>query len=98
MELCHVISKDDWAAAMRAGEVRPASFGAEGFLHCCTKDQLVFVLQRHFYGVDGLLVLTFETADVSADVLWVRSEPDQAPFPHLHGSLPCNLVRSAELD
>ena len=66
------------------------------FLHCCTKEQLPFVLTRHFAGRSGLLVLHFDPANVEGRIEWERSEPDQAPFPHLFGALPVAAVTVSE--
>jgi uncharacterized protein (DUF952 family) len=91
MELCHVLTESAWTRAQADGEV--ALPLGETFLHCCTQAQLDFVLRRHFSGVTGLVVLTFEPTDVKALLLWENSEPDQLPFPHLFGSIPCAAVR-----
>jgi uncharacterized protein (DUF952 family) len=86
VELCHVTTK---AVLDRAG----ASLLATPFLHCCTEAQLPFVLQMHFAGQTGLLVLRFDPADADGRIEWERSEPDQDPFPHLYGALPLAKVR-----
>jgi uncharacterized protein (DUF952 family) len=96
MELYHVLTQDAWDSACQAGQYAPPELYRDGFLHCCTPDQLDFVLQRHFAGATGLLVLSFDTAKVSAMVEWVRSEPGQNAFPHLHGPIPCGAVLRAE--
>ena len=92
MRLCHVLDVPAWAAAQASGRHAPAGLARDGFLHCCTEEQLAFVLRRHFPGVSGLLVLRFDPAGSGAELRWVRSEPDQAPFPHLHGPLPVACV------
>ena len=93
MELHHVLTEAAWAVARRDGVHAPPELAKHGFLHCCTPAQLDFVLRRHFAGVSGLLVLSFEADDVAAPVRWVKSEPDQEPFPHLFGPLPVAAVR-----
>jgi uncharacterized protein (DUF952 family) len=95
MELHHVLTATAWDAARAAGGHAPPELARDGFLHCCTPAQLGFVLTRHFAGVTDLLVLTFETDEVPAELRWVESEPDQAPFPHLYGPIPCEAVRVA---
>lgn len=93
--LCHVATEAYWSAA-QAGEVyAPAALARDGFLHCCTEAQLGFVLARHFAGATGLLVLRFDPDRVGAAIEWVRSEPDQDPFPHLFGPLPTAAIVSA---
>ena len=90
-ELLHVTTAEGWAGAQQAGGYpRPEG----GFIHLCTAEQLGFVLQRHFAGRTGLLVLHFNPAGL--DVRWEQSEPGMAPFPHLYGALPVSAVRRAE--
>jgi uncharacterized protein (DUF952 family) len=81
VRLCHITTQ---AALDAAGPV----IRAEPFLHCCTEDQLGFVLQRHFAGCAGLLILRFDPASVLGNISWEQSEPGMAPFPHLYGGLP----------
>ncbi len=88
--LCHVTTRDVLAAAGGRLTDRP-------FLHCCTEQQLPFVLARHFAGRTGLLVLRFDPAGVEGRVEWERSEPEQAPFPHLFGALPVAAATVEEL-
>ncbi|WP_428486149.1 DUF952 domain-containing protein [Rhodopila sp.] len=95
MELHHVATEADWDMASRTGQYSPPALHRDGFLHCCTAEQLDFVLARHFVGVTDLLVLTFDPDEVPARLCWVNSEPDQAPFPHLYGPIPCSAVRRA---
>lgn len=93
--LCHVTSRQAWAEA-QAGELyAPPALARDGFLHCCTEAQLAFVLARHFAGAADLLVLRFDATRVGASIDWVRSEPDQAPFPHLNGAIPTAAIISA---
>ena len=89
-ELCHVTTAKALEAAGPSLRVTP-------FLHCCTEAQLAFVLQQHFPGQTGLVVLRFNPADADGRIEWERSEPDQPPFPHLYGSLPLALVTVSPL-
>ena len=83
MELCHVLPESAWNDL----DYDPPELRRDGFLHCCTPEQLDFVLRRHFAGLTDLLVLTFESTAVSGEIRWVHSEPDQRPFPHLYGPI-----------
>ncbi|WP_158745896.1 DUF952 domain-containing protein [Acidisphaera sp. L21] len=88
--LCHVTTPQAVAAAGDRLTGYP-------FLHCCTDAQLAFVLERHFPGRTGLLVLRFDPATVDGRIEWERSEPDQPPFPHLYGALPLATVATEQL-
>ena len=83
--LCHVTTRDVVDASGGHLTDRP-------FLHCCTEDQLRFVLATHFAGRSGLVVLRFDPAGVEGRIEWERSEPDQSPFPHLFGALPVAIT------
>ena len=83
--LCHVTTQQALAAG--AGVLQ-----AEPFLHCCTEAQLPFVLQRHFAGRTGLLVVRFHIEKVHGSVRWEQSEPGMPPFPHLYGRLPLDAA------
>jgi uncharacterized protein (DUF952 family) len=96
MELLHILTTSAWDCAQEIGVYAPPELGRDGFLHCCTAQQLDFVLQRHFAGAAGLLVITIETDLVPAMLRWAHSEPGMPPFPHLHGSIPCDAVRKVE--
>jgi uncharacterized protein (DUF952 family) len=93
MELHHVLTAAAWDAAQATGLYSPPALDRDGFLHCCTPAQLGFVLARHFAGATGLVVMTFETEGLPDALLWVKSEPDQDPFPHLYAPIPCAAVR-----
>ena len=90
--LFHVLDAAAWAAAQASGRHAPPELARDGFLHCCTRAQIGFVLARHFAGRHGMLALRFrpELCDVALE--WVRSEPDQDPFPHLRGAVPVAAV------
>lgn len=94
--LCHVAMAADWAQAQARGGYAPPALARDGFLHCCTAAQLPFVLARHFAGQTGLVLLRFDPARTGAELRWMRSEPNQDPFPHLYGALPLGAVVAAE--
>ena len=91
MLLCHVIDEAGW----RSARTSTAICGAP-FLHCCTVEQLAFVLGRHFASRQDLLVLRFEAASLADAIDWVKSEPDQEPFPHLYAPLPVTLITQVD--
>lgn len=95
MDLHHVLSAEAWDIAQATGEHAPPELTRDGFLHCCTPAQLDFVLRRHFAGATELVLLTFEADEVPTRLVWESSEPDQAPFPHLYGPIPCRAIRQA---
>ena len=89
MPLLHITTADAWDAA---GELYEApSLAADGFLHCCTPEQLPGVLARFFFGHTDLLVLEIDEAQLTSELRWEDSYGHGA-FPHLYGPLPKSAV------
>ena len=87
----HLISRPDWDAAVRAGQVRAPSLATEGFIHCCTIDQLCVTAGRHYPAADDLLAVELDPALLDAEVRWAESHPGEW-FPHVYGPLPVAAV------
>ena len=89
--LLHVATTADLERARRDGIYRCASLDAEGFIHCCERDQLAGVLARHFGGVDDLVLLSIDRAALDVEV---RHEgADEGPrFPHVYGPVRLDAV------
>lgn len=90
----HLATPAEWAAARDAGHLAPASLAREGFVHCSTEGQVAATIERHFDGVDDLVLLRLH-ADGLADALrWEESRPGEA-FPHLYRAI--DLAEVAEV-
>ncbi len=90
--IIHLISGSDWAAAQQAGEWRPPSLAAEGFIHCSRPEQVAATMRRHFPGRSDMLMLVLDPARVTAEIrdedLYGRGET----FPHIYGPLNLDAV------
>ena len=80
----------DWRAAQTGGRYRAASLEAEGFIHCCTEEQLAGVLERYFEGRSDLVLLRLDPSHVGGAWRW------EGGFPHLYAELPVDAVISAQ--
>lgn len=90
LRLFHIATADDWAA--REAHYLPAAFAADGFIHCCTAQQLAGVAARYFRGRGSLVLLTIDAARVEADIRWENTAGGSERFPHLYGSLNVDAV------
>jgi uncharacterized protein (DUF952 family) len=86
--ICHLVDAGLWAEAVAAGEYRPPSLAAEGFIHFSTPAQLVATANAFYAGVRGLVVLEVDDATLSPEDLRWEPAPDRDErFPHLYRPL-----------
>lgn len=87
MRIFHVVHPAVWEQACAAGEYRPPSLEAEGFVHCSFADQVAETAQRHFAEADedSLVVVEWETDDLTAPVRVEDAPGTGAGFPHVYG-------------
>jgi uncharacterized protein (DUF952 family) len=89
--ICHVT--DQVAIDQAAGGVyQCASLQTEGFIHCCTENQLAGVLQRYYQGVTGLKLLTINPALLSAGLVYENTVGGEEKFPHVYGPINMSAV------
>lgn len=93
--MLHVASVDDWSARS-SSHYQPASYEAEGFVHCCTSDQLAGVLQRYYVGRVDLVLCTLEPALLDAPLVWENTSGGIERFPHVYGPIALDAVVSTQ--
>jgi uncharacterized protein (DUF952 family) len=80
-----------WNASVRTGSFAGAKVDIrDGFIHFSTALQVRETADRHFKGVEDLLLVA-----IDAGALELRWEPSRGGdlFPHLYGALPLSAVR-----
>jgi uncharacterized protein (DUF952 family) len=82
----HLTTPAEWAEAQERGEVVPAGFSAEGFVHCSVSEQLASTIERHFAGHDELVLLRLDRDAIAEDVRWEEGRPGIL-FPHVYRPL-----------
>ncbi len=88
--ILHVARRKAWEAARPLGLYDVESVDGEGFIHCCTGEQLAGVLQRYFEGGTDLVLLQIDPERVTSEIRW------EAGFPHIYGPLELEAVISAQ--
>ena len=66
---------------------------ADGYIHLSRGCQLAETLDRHFSGVDGLVLAAVDLSRLGNTVRWEPSRGGQF-FPHIYGVLPAEAVVS----
>jgi beta-lactamase class A len=94
----HLARHADWAAAV-AGDGRYAvstlgkTLEDVGFVHCSTATQWPVVRAAVYDGVDDLVLLEIDPAQVGAPVRYEPGEPGGVErFPHVYGPIPTRAV------
>lgn len=88
----HLTTVEEWEDAQDKGSYEPPSYKKEGFIHCCTKEQLDDVLRRHFKGVENLVRLVIDPALLTQKLQYDGVEELQEEFPHIYGALNLSAV------
>ena len=66
---------------------------ADGYIHLSCGSQLEATLDKHFSGVDGLMLVAVDLSRLGDTVRWETARGGQL-FPHIHGRLPVGAVVS----
>ncbi|GAB4144522.1 MAG: DUF952 domain-containing protein [Candidatus Promineifilaceae bacterium] len=93
--LYHIAEATRWQAAQESGQYLPASFAADGFIHCSTAAQVVDVANALYRGQIGLTLLLIDPALVAAPILYEDLYHSGQDFPHIYGPLPIAAVLAA---
>ncbi len=66
---------------------------ADGYIHLSCASQLAATLDRHFSGIEGLMLAAVDLSLLGDTVRWEPSRGGQL-FPHIYGPLPVEAVVS----
>lgn len=88
MRIFHIVAPDVWAAALAAGEYRPGSLVAEGFVHFSFAEQVAATANLRYRDQPDLVVVEFDPARVGAEIKVEDSYGAGTEFPHVYGPVP----------
>jgi uncharacterized protein (DUF952 family) len=88
----HLTPAATWADAQRAGAYTADSLATEGFIHCSTAEQVVWVANNRFRGRQDFVLLHIDSGRLSAPVKYENLEGGTQLFPHIYGPLNLDAV------
>jgi uncharacterized protein (DUF952 family) len=88
----HITSREEWDAAVPAGEYLPSAFADEGFIHCSYGRQVEATAARHFAGRTGLVLLEINREALRVRVVDENLNGGGEVYPHIYGPLPVSAV------
>jgi uncharacterized protein (DUF952 family) len=99
MQVLHLTTASDWAAAREQGSytvsTRGRSLEQEGFIHCSHAEQVEATRERYYSDVPDLVLLVVET-DLLTSPWRVEQLPGtDGPYPHVYG--PVDLAAVVEV-
>jgi len=88
----HLTTLHEWEDAQDKGVYTPPSFEREGFIHCCTEEQLDDVIKRHFQEHENLVKLAIDPTRLTQRLQYDKNEEYQQEYPHIYGALNLEAV------
>ncbi|MBW4440794.1 MAG: DUF952 domain-containing protein [Plectolyngbya sp. WJT66-NPBG17] len=86
--LLHITERD---RVPQSGVYRADSLDTEGFIHCSTRDQVVWVANQFYRGNTSLVLLVIDPDRVHAEIKYETVE-GVGDFPHIYGELNADAI------
>jgi uncharacterized protein (DUF952 family) len=91
----HLATADCWNRQISQNAYSPDAFSNDGFIHCCTREQLAGVASRYYKNTSDLLLLVVDCGRLHAELVYENTVGGDELFPHLYGPLNRDAVVSA---
>jgi len=89
----HFTDRTIWIKAQEEGEYEPASVKEEGFIHCCTYEQILETADKWASDKNDQILLVIDETKVNPDVKHEKTKGRKGIFPHVYGALNLESVR-----
>jgi len=86
MHIYHVLKKTDWVENIPAPYAAD-SLESQGFIHCCTEEQIPHVIKHWFKGEYDLVILEIDPQLLRSKVVYENLEGGKELFPHIYGPI-----------
>jgi len=90
----HLANLDDYAHFRHTGTYSAPSLNSEGFIHCCSGEQLPGVIQRYYIDASQLVLLHIDANRLTAELVYENTVGGTETFPHVYGK----IIKSAVMD
>jgi uncharacterized protein (DUF952 family) len=91
-DILHITPRTTWERAVARSEYKGDTLATEGFIHCCTPEQLAGVYDRYYKRQAGLIVLRIDMARLTSPLKWESPPGSVEKFPHIYGPLNLDAV------
>lgn len=76
--------------------IESASLKTEGFIHCCTAEQLPGVIGRYYTRETELYLLTLRVSRITSQLVFENTVGRSELFPHIYGPINTNAIVSVQ--
>ena len=83
----HLVMPALWEEARRTGTLTVPSLKEEGFIHCCTEEQIPSIIDRFYADKPEVLVLAIDTDKLESQLVYEWSPSMQQTYPHIYGPI-----------
>ena len=83
----HITLPELWEEQKKSHFFASPSLDTENFIHCCTAEQLVGVLERYYADEHKVTLLEIDTDLLSPKCIFEEALPTHLKFPHVYGAI-----------
>ena len=94
MKIYHLASPADAAAWQASGQYSVQSLDIEGFIHCCTAEQIGGVLSRYFAEQHEIVLFLINDGTLGKRLVWENTVGGEERFPHIYHKLDASDIKS----
>lgn len=88
MIIFHMVKESEWKNFIHSEFYGGKSLKTDGFLHCCSFDQILHVANNNLRSIDEkLLILCINTEYLSSELKWEKNFKNGMVFPHIYGPI-----------
>ena len=91
----HFTTRQEWEWALGTGIHVSPSLYDEGFIHCCTSDQVKHISRRHARDSAETLLLEIDPRALRSQLVYEWSKSHEQTFPHIYGPINTDAVIGA---
>ena len=91
----HFTTRHEWESSIGSVQHVSPSLFDEGFIHCCTLDQVSAISQHYFSGRTDALILEIDPRVLRSQLVYEWSTQLEQIFPHIYGPINTDAVIEA---
>lgn len=88
----HLTTRNDWEEARTKGKHTAPSLEEEGFIHCCTEEQMPEIFSRYYQNKSDIIALRIDTSRLDSMLVYEWSPSLAQTFPHVYGPINVDCV------